>query len=51
MRGIVVFYVMNNFESVLDGRADAELWLYGNWRFKLLPDFLVKDTTVELRVF
>lgn len=50
VRRIVVFYVMDNFESILDGRADAELGLHTDWRVELLPDLLVEDAAVELRV-
>lgn len=50
-RKIIVFYVVDYFESVCYGRADSELRFGVALRAHFLPDFLVMNATIELRVF
>lgn len=49
-RVIVVFDVVDDFESVLDGWTDVELRFVVMWLCHLEPDAFVPDAPVELRI-
>lgn len=48
---IIVFYVVNNFESVCDCWADAELRFNVSLRAHLPPNVFVVHAAIELGVF
>lgn len=47
---VIVFNVVDYFESILDGQAHAELRIDTDWSVELLPDLLMEDATVKLSV-